>query len=155
MRRKRNIKREITPDGKYTSQLVQKLINYVMKEGKKTIAEKVVYGAFTIIEKETKRDPVEVFTAAIDNASPQLEVRSRRVGGANYQVPREVRGERKLSLALRWIIGGARAKGGSPMAKRLAEEILLASRNEGNAVKKKMDMQRMADANKAFAHFAW
>lgn len=155
MRRKRNIKREITPDGKYTSSLVQKLINYVMKEGKKTIAEKVVYGAFTIIEKETKRDPVEVFTAAIDNASPQLEVRSRRVGGANYQVPREVRGERKLSLALRWIIGGARAKGGSPMAQRLAEEILLAARNEGNAVKKKMDMQRMADANKAFAHFAW
>lgn len=135
--------------------MVQKLINYVMYEGKKSVAEKVVYGAFDIIEKEAKQDPVGVFNLAIQNASPLLEVRSRRVGGANYQVPREVRGQRKLSLAFRWIIGGARAKAGTPMAKRLAEEIMLAAKNEGIAVKKKTDMHRMADANKAFAHFAW
>ena len=155
MRRKRNIKREITPDQKYQSALVQKFINYVMYEGKKSVAEKVVYGAFDIIEKEAKQDPVAVFNLAIQNASPFLEVRSRRVGGANYQVPREVRGERKLSLAFRWIIGSARAKTGTPMSKRLAEEIMLAAKNEGIAVKKKTDMHRMADANKAFAHFAW
>ena len=155
MRRKRNIKREIAPDQKYQSALVQKFINYVMYEGKKSVAEKVVYGAFDIIEREAKKDPVEIFNLAIENASPFLEVRSRRVGGANYQVPREVRGARKLSLAFRWIIGGARAKAGTPMSKRLAEEIMLAAKNEGIAVKKKTDMHRMADANKAFAHFAW
>lgn len=155
MRRKRNVKREISPDRKYQSALVQKFINYVMYEGKKTIAEKVVYGAFDIIEKEAKQDPVQVFNLAIQNASPMLEVRSRRVGGANYQVPREVRGERRLSLAFRWLIGSARSRSGSPMNKRLAEEIILAAKNEGIAVKKKTDMHRMAEANKAFAHFAW
>lgn len=155
MRRKRKIRREPPLDQKHQSALVQKLINYVMHDGKKTVAEKVVYGAFDIIEKEAKRDPVEVFNLAMQNASPLLEVRSRRVGGANYQVPREVRGDRRVSLALRWIIGGARARSGSPMAKRLAEEIMLAAKNEGGAVKKKTDMHRMAEANKAFAHFAW
>lgn len=155
MRRKKFKKPELRPDPKYQSQLVQKLINYVMREGKKTVAEKVVYGAFGIIEKEAKKDPVEVFDAAIQNASPILEVRSRRVGGANYQVPKEVRGDRRLSLAFRWIIGAARSRTGSPMKKRLAEEIMLAAKNEGIAVKKKADMHRMADANKAFAHFAW
>ena len=155
MRRKRNVKREIPPDRKYQSALVQKFINYVMYEGKKTIAEKIVYGAFDIIEKELKQDPVQVFNLAIQNASPMLEVRSRRVGGANYQVPREVRGERRLSLAFRWLITSARSRSGSPMYKRLAEEIILAAKNEGIAVKKKTDMHRMAEANKAFAHFAW
>ncbi len=155
MRRKRATKRDIPADRKYQSALVQKFINYVMHDGKKTIAEKVVYGAFDIVEKEAKQDPLQIFNTAIQNASPILEVRSRRVGGANYQVPREVRGERRLSLAFRWLITSARSRSASPMDKRLAEEILLAAKNEGTAVKKKTDMHRMAEANKAFAHFAW
>lgn len=155
MRRKRNFKREIPPDRMYQSPLVQKLINYAMYGGKKTVAEKVVYGAFSILEAETKQNPMQVFERAVENASPVLEVRSRRVGGANYQVPREVRGDRRLSLAFRWILSAARSRSGSPMKKRLAEELLLAAKNEGTAVKKKMDMHRMAEANKAFAHFAW
>ena len=155
MRRKRSVKRDIPADRKYQSALVQKFINYVMLDGKKTIAEKVVYGAFDIVEKEAKQDPFQVFNLAIQNASPILEVRSRRVGGANYQIPREVRGDRRLSLAFRWLITGARSRSGSPMDKRLAEEIMLAAKNEGTAVKKKTDMHRMAEANKAFAHFAW
>jgi small subunit ribosomal protein S7 len=154
MRRKRNFKREINPDPKFQNELVAKFINHLMKDGKKSTAQAVLYGAFGLIEKENK-DPMMIFDEAIKNVSPLLEVRSKRIGGANYQVPREVRGDAKINLAIRWILNAARAKKGMPMANRLAEEFLAASRNEGNAVKKKQDTHRMAEANKAFAHFAW
>ena len=134
---------------------VEKFINYVMEEGKKEIARKVVYGAFDFIKEKEKKDPVEIFETAIKNASPLIEVRSRRIGGANYQVPREVRPERRLILAMRWIVGAAKSKKGVPMRKKLAEELLLASRNEGEAIKKRENTHRMAEANKAFAHFSW
>lgn len=127
-----------------------------MWDGKKNAAEKVVYGALDIVKEKTGvENPLEVFEAALKNAGPTLEVRSRRIGGANYQVPREVRPERRMALAFRWIIDAARAKKGLDMDKRLADEIISASKNEGSAVKKKDDTHRMADANKAFAHFAW
>lgn len=131
-----------------------RLINYVMKDGKKSTAETVVYSAFDKIKESTKEDPLVVFDRAMENVMPMLEVASKRVGGANYQVPREVRPERRFVLALRWIIGAARAKKGKGMADKLAEEIIAASKNEGNAIKKKLDMHRMAEANRAFAHFA-
>ena len=155
MRRKRNVERTIAPDLKYDNTLVAKLINYVMHRGKKTVSEKVVYGAFEIVKRETGEDPLIVFQRALQNASPLLEIKSRRIGGATYQVPREVNPKRRTALALRWIIGAARSKTGKPMAEKLAEEILLAAKNEGTAIKRKMDMHRMAEANKAFAHFAW
>lgn len=155
MRRKRNVEREILPDLKYDNTLVAKLVNYVMRQGKKSVAEKVVYGAFAIVGRETGEDPLIVFQRALQNASPLLEIKSRRIGGATYQVPREVSPKRRTSLALRWIIGAARAKTGRPMAEKLAEEVVLAAKNEGTAIKRKMDMHRMAEANKAFAHFAW
>jgi len=154
-RRKQAEKREVAPDFVYNSVIVAKLINQVMKRGKKTIARKVVYQAFDIIKEKTKKDPLEVFEKAIENASPQLEVKSKRVGGATYQVPREVRGERKLALALRWILNAARSKKGKPMKEKLAEELMAAANNEGAAIKKKEDTYRMAEANRAFAHFAW
>lgn len=155
MRRKRNITRTILPDVKYSNDQVAKFINYVMKDGKKSIAQKVVYKTLDVIEKEYKQDPLAVFDLAIRNASPLVEIKARRVGGANYQVPREVRGPRKLALAFRWILLAARAKKGKAMHYRLAEELLAASKNEGNAVKKRTDVHRMAEANKAFAHFSW
>lgn len=155
MRRKRNVERLVAPDLKYGNALVAKLTNYVMKQGKKSTAEKVVYGAFDIVQKETGEDPVLVFQRALTNASPMLEIKARRIGGATYQVPREVSPKRRVALSLRWIIGSARGKTGKPMAAKLAEEIILAAKNEGIAIKKKMDMHRMAEANKAFAHFAW
>lgn len=154
MRRKRNYKRDILPDPKFQNVAVAKFINRLMTRGKKSIAQKVLYDAFDIIAKQQK-DPMQVFDEAIKNISPALEVKSKRVGGANYQVPREVRGERKLTLAFRWIIEGSRAKKGKPMAAKLAEEFLAAAKNEGTAIKKKQDMNRMAEANKAFAHFSW
>lgn len=154
MRRKRNVHREIIPDAKYGNPLVGKFINYVMQKGKKSTAMKVVYGAFDIIEKKASQDPLAVFDTAIKNASPLLEIKSKRIGGATYQVPHEVRGDRKIALAIRWILTAARAKTGSPMHQKLADELMLAAKNEGNAIKKKMDTQRMAEANKAFAHFA-
>lgn len=129
-------------------------MNYIMRKGKRSIAEGVVYRAFDLIETETKQSAVEVFDAAIKNVSPAIEVRSRRVGGANYQIPVPVRGERKLALALRWIIGAAKTKKGKPMAERLAAELVAASKGEGEAIKKRQDVQRMAEANRAFAHFA-
>lgn len=132
-----------------------RFINYLMKEGKKSVAEAVLYDALNIVKEKTKREPLEVFDQAIANASPTLEVVSRRVGGANYQVPREVRGDRKFALACRWIIGGARSQKGRSMAARLADELVAASKSEGGAVKKKQDMHRMAESNRAFAHFAW
>ena len=155
MRRKRKVERTIAPDLKYGNALVAKLVNYVMRRGKKSIAEKVVYGALAIIQRETGEDPLPVFQRALQNASPLLEIKSRRIGGATYQVPREVSPKRRVALALRWIIGAARAKTGKPMAQKLAEELMLAAKNEGSAIKRKQDMHRMAEANKAFAHFAW
>jgi len=155
MRRKRNIERVIAPDRTHDNTLVAKFINSVMKEGKKTIAEKVVYGALGVVGKETGEDPLIVFQRAIQNASPILEIRSRRIGGATYQVPREVSPKRRVALAFRWLLGAARSKTGKPMAAKLAEELILAAKNEGPAIKRKMDMHRMAEANKAFAHFAW
>ena len=126
-----------------------------MRKGKKTIARKIVYSAFDIIKEKTKKDPIELFEEALKNASPLLEVKSKRVGGATYQVPIEVKGERKLTLAFRWIIGAARGKKGKPMAEKLASELMDAANNTGIAIKKKSDTHRMAEANRAFAHFAW
>lgn len=154
MRRKRKANRTIQPDIKYNNTTVAKFINYLMWDGKKTTAQKVLYEAFDILEKQ-KKDPLEVFDQAMKNVAPSVEVRSKRVGGANYQVPREVRGERKLSLTFRWILMAARKKKGKPMAVKLAQELLEASQNAGEAVKKRMDTHRMAEANKAFAHFRW
>lgn len=151
--KKRNIP---GPDVKFGDEMVEKLINYVMLRGQKETARKVVYAAFELIKNDKEGgDPVEVFKTAMQNAGPLMEVRSRRVGGANYQVPREVRPERRTSLALRWIISGARGQKGVPMFKALAAELLLAAKNEGNAVKKRDDVHKMAEANRAFAHFAW
>lgn len=155
MRRKRNIKLDIKPDVKYGNVTVEKLINYVMKEGKKSTARNIVYGAFEILEKQVKKPALEAFEEAMRNVSPLVEVKSRRIGGANYQVPREVRGERRMALAFRWLLEAARKKTGRPMAQKLAEELVLATKSEGNAMKKKQDTHRMAEANKAFAHFSW
>ncbi|MBI2055816.1 MAG: 30S ribosomal protein S7 [Candidatus Sungbacteria bacterium] len=155
MRRKRNITREILPDNKFSSVKVAKFINYTMKKGKKATAEKVVYSTFAVIEKKHQQDPLNVFDTALKNAGPTLEIKARRIGGATYQVPREVRGERRFALASRWILDAARSKKGKPMHEKLADELLLAAKNEGTAIKKKLDTHRMAEANKAFAHFAW
>jgi len=154
-RRKKRVKREIPPDPLYESVMVSKFINHVMRDGKKTIARKIVYGAFDIVKEKTKKDPLEIFEKAIQNVAPLLEVRPRRVGGATYQVPREVKGERRISLAMRWIIQAARSKKGRPMKEKLADELILAAKNEGDAVKRKENLHKMAEANKAFAHFAW
>jgi len=154
MRGKQAPKRVIAPDPKYKNVVLAKFINYVMRGGKKTIAQKIVYGAFDIIAEKTKQDPLEVFDKAMKNVQPMVEVKSKRVGGANYQVPIQVRGERRVSLGFRWTIAAALAKKGRPMAEKLAAELTAASNNEGDAVKKKMDVTRMAEANRAFAHFA-
>lgn len=154
MRRPLKKKRVWRPDPEFKSEDVTRFVNAVMWDGKKDTARKVVYGAFHQI-KESGVDPLETFEAAIRNVSPLMEVRSRRVGGANYQVPREVNQNRRLALAYRWLIGAARSKKGRPMAQKLADELLAASKNEGDAIKKKDEMHRMAEANKAFAHFAW
>jgi len=156
MRRKRKIKKEIKSDPKYDNTLVAKFINHLMKDGKKSVAQKIFYNAFDIIKKASKdKDPLEVFDEAIKNTSPLVEVKTRRIGGAHYQVPREVKGERRVTLAIRWIIQAAKTKKGKPMAQKLAEELIDASKNTGLAVKKKEDTHRIAEANKAFAHFAW
>jgi small subunit ribosomal protein S7 len=154
MRRPLKKKRVWRPDIKYSSETLTRFINAVMWDGKKDTARAVVYDALSAIEKDGA-NPLETFEAALRNVSPLMEVRSRRVGGANYQVPREVPQSRRLALSFRWIIAAARAKKGKPMADKLAAEFLLASKNEGDAIKKKDEMHRMADANKAFAHFAW
>src|SRR3989338_4112403 len=154
-RRKKTEKRIIEPDAVYNNSLVAKLINQIMRRGKKTVARKIVYGAFDIVREQTKKDPIEVFEQAMRNAAPVLEVKSRRIGGASYQVTIEVRPERRISLAMRWIINSAKAKKGKPMREKLAQEIIEASQNSGAAVKKKEDTHRMAEANRAFAHFAW
>ena len=154
MRRPIKKKRVWRTDLKYGSETLTRFINAVMWSGKKDTARAVVYDAFAEIEK-SGANPLETFEAALRNVSPLMEVRSRRVGGANYQVPREVPTARRLALSFRWIIGAARAKKGRPMAVKLADELLLAAKNEGDAIKKKDEMHRMAEANKAFAHFAW
>lgn len=156
MRRKRNIKRDIVPDRVYGSPVVSKLITYVMLDGKKSVAERVVYEALTQAGKEMEQEPMMVLEEAIKNTSPILEVRSRRVGGATYQIPRDVRPERRLQLALRWIVAASRGqKTRRSMAGAIAKELVLAAKGEGEAVKKKENMHRMAEANRAFAHFAW
>lgn len=154
MRRKRKYQREILPDPRFQNVVVAKFINRLMSQGKKSVAQKVFYDACDILAKQQK-DPLQVFDEAIKNVSPAVEVKSKRIGGANYQVPREVRGDRRLTLAIRWLIGAAQAKKGKPMAEKLAEEFLASAKNEGSAIKKKQDMHRMAEANKAFAHFSW
>lgn len=153
MRRKVKNRMHPAPDLVHNSVKVGKLINYIMKEGKKSTARTVVYDAFDIIKKHG--DPLEVLELALKNVGPTVEVRSRRVGGANYQVPREVRPERRLALSYRWLIDAARAKKGKPMSQKLADEIIAASKNEGSAVKKREDTHKMAESNRAFAHFAW
>lgn len=154
MRKKRVYRKYHRPDIVHGRVELGRFINYVMKDGKKSTAENLVYNALEKVKVITKQDPIAVFEKALENASPLLEVASRRVGGANYQVPREVRPERRFILAVRWIIGAARAKKGKPMADKLAEELIAASKNEGAAIKKKQDTHRMAEANRAFAHFA-
>lgn len=155
MRRKTKIKKVNTADYRYQNQLVGKFINYIMRQGKKSVAQKVIYESFDAIKEKTKSDPFGIFEKAVKNVSPSLEVRSRRIGGANYQVPQPVRANRKIQLTFRWIIKAAKTKKGKPMSEKLADELILASNNEGAAIKKKLDTHRMAEANRAFAHFSW
>lgn len=154
MRGKQAPKRKIEGDVKYGDQNIAKLINYIMKEGKKAVAQKVIYDAFEILKKETKQDPRHIFNKAIKRVAPLVEIRGRRVGGSNFQVPCQVRGSRRFILACRWMLDAARSKKGAKMAQKLANELLEASNGEGAAVKKREDVHRMAEANKAFAHFA-
>lgn len=154
MRGKQASKRKLAADPKYHSTIVAKLINQIMRQGKRTAAQKVVYGAFEILKEKTKEDPMVVFDRALKKVGPSVEIRPRRVGGSNYQVPFPVKGDRQVALALRWIIQASRAKKGRPMAEKLAFEMLDACNEEGAAIKKKMDVHRMAEANRAFAHFA-
>lgn len=159
MRRRRAEKRRVQPDPIYNSTLVQKMINMIMWDGKKRVAERIVYDSFDIVKKKlnknTSQEVLEVIKKAIDNVKPRVEVRPRRVGGATFQVPVEVPPERALSLALRWLRESARSKKGKPMKERLAQELLDAYRGEGSAVKKKEDTHKMAEANRAFAHYRW
>ena len=156
MPRRGNVpKREVLPDPLYNSVLVTKLVNSIMLDGKKGVAQTVVYGAFDIIKAKTDKDPLEVFTTALENIMPSLEVKARRVGGATYQVPIEVRPDRRQTLGLRWITKYARARSEKTMKERLAGELMDAANNLGSAVKRREDMHKMADSNKAFAHFRW
>ncbi|HOX30159.1 MAG TPA: 30S ribosomal protein S7 [Candidatus Paceibacterota bacterium] len=153
MSRKKITKREIAPDAVYDNVIIAKFINQIMKKGKKNTAKKVVYGALDIIKEKTQKDPIEVFELALNNARPLLEVKSQRIGGATYQVPKPVVKERGMALAVRWLLESARKKKGQPMREKLAEEFINAANNTGVAVKKKEDTHRMAEANRAFAHF--
>jgi small subunit ribosomal protein S7 len=154
-RRHRAEKREIIPDAKYHNEVVTKFMNSVMSHGKKSVAEAIVYGAFGIIETKSKQDPLGVFRSALDNVMPQIEVRSRRVGGATYQVPVEVRTDRRQALAIRWLLTAARGRNEKTMTEKLSGELLDAANNRGNAVKKREDTHRMAEANRAFSHYRW
>lgn len=145
---------EMIPDPVYNDILLSKFINHIMKKGKKFLARKIVYDAFEIIKKQTQKDPLEVFQKALENSSPSVEVRPQRVGGATYQVPRTVTGKRRMSLAVRWIIEAAKKKKGKPMKEKLAQELISASKNEGDAVRRKINVHRMAAANRAFAYLA-
>jgi small subunit ribosomal protein S7 len=148
-------KREVIPDPKFGDIVVTKFMNSVMYEGKKSTAERIVYGAFDIIEGKMKSDPLTVFKSALENVAPAIEVRSRRVGGATYQVPVEVRTERRQALAIRWLISAARGRNDKTMVERLSSELMDAANNRGNAVKKREDTHRMAEANRAFSHYRW
>jgi small subunit ribosomal protein S7 len=152
-RRKAVVKRVAAPDARYSSPVVQQFINKVMKNGKKSVAETIVYDAMDLAADRLKRQPLEVFEQAIRNASPSIEVRPRRVGGATYQVPVEVRSDRRLALAMRWILTSARARSGKPMFERLAAEIMDAFNNTGNTIKRREDVHKMAEANRAFSHY--
>jgi small subunit ribosomal protein S7 len=154
-RRHRADKREILPDPKFGNVVVTKFMNSIMYEGKKSVAESIVYGALEIIEGKTKSSPIQVFQQALDNVMPSIEVRSRRVGGATYQVPVEVRTDRRQALGIRWLITAARERNEKTMTERLSGELLDASNNRGNAVKKREDTHRMAEANRAFSHYRW
>jgi len=154
-RRHRAEKREINPDPKFGDIVVTKFMNSIMYDGKKSTAERIVYGAFDVVENKTRENPIEVFHAALENVMPQVEVRSRRVGGATYQVPVEVRNERRQALAIRWLISAARNRNETTMVDRLSGELLDAANNRGTAVKKREDTHRMADANRAFSHYRW
>ncbi|RFB04419.1 30S ribosomal protein S7 [Parvularcula marina] len=154
-RRRKAEKRPVNPDPKFHDQTVSKFMNYVMLDGKKSAAEKIVYGAFDRVEEKLKRPPLELFREALDNVTPSVEVRSRRVGGATYQVPVEVRPDRKLALAMRWLITAARNRNEPTMVDRLSGELMDASQNRGSAVKKREDTHKMADANRAFSHYRW
>ena len=151
---KRFQKKELLPDARFDNLLVAKFINQIMLGGKKSTARRVVYGAFDIIKEQTKQDPADVFERAIKTVGPSVEVRPKRIGGATYQVPMEVKDSRRISLAMRWLIGAARAKKGQSMEKRLSSELISASKNEGEAIKKKINVEKMAAANRAFAHLA-
>ncbi len=155
MRRKRADKREVLPDPKFNSILVTKFINSLMREGKRSVAERIFYKAVDVIGQRTGKEGVGIFQKAVENVKPILQVKSRRVGGANYQVPVEVSSERRQALAIRWLITYARERGEKDMSDKLASEIIAASNNEGNAIKKREDTHKMAEANKAFAHFRW
>ncbi len=154
MRRKKREKRNIQPDPVYDSVIVAKFVNRIMRQGKKTKARKIVYQAFNNIKNKTQKEPLEVFNQALNNVSPLLEVKSKRIGGATYQVPREVRGERRETLSIRWLIQGAKSRKGKTMAEKLGDELIDAANNQGWAIKKRDDTHRMAEANRAFAHFA-
>jgi len=154
-RRHRAEKRDVIPDPKFGDVIVSKFMNSLMKDGKKSAAESIVYGAFDIVESKTKQDPVTVFHSALDNIRPAVEVRSRRVGGATYQVPVEVRADRQQALAIRWLIDSARKRGENTMRERLSGELMDAMNGRGQAVKKREDTHRMADANRAFSHYRW
>jgi small subunit ribosomal protein S7 len=154
-RRHRAEKREIIPDPKYHNDVVAKFMNSVMHQGKKSVAENIVYGAFDIIEDKTRQDPMAIFRQALDNVMPQIEVRSRRVGGATYQVPVEVRVDRRQALAIRWLLAAARGRNEKTMTEKLSGELLDASNSRGNAVKKREDTHNMAEANRAFSHYRW
>ena len=155
MRKKRAIRRRVTPDPKFGDELISRFVNSVLQDGKKNIARNIVYKALDQIAQKTEKNPLDVFKKAVDNASPLIEVRARRVGGATYQVPTEVRLERRTALAIRWLISYAQDRSDKSMSQKLAAELLAASTGEGGAVKKKDDVHRMAEANKAFAHFRW
>ena len=154
-RRNRPERHKIAPDPRYNSQPLQQFINKVMMNGKKGTAERIVYGALAHVEERTRRDPMDVFQQAMRNVTPQMEVKPRRVGGATYQVPVEIRADRRTALAVRWLLTAARARGGRSMAQRLAQEIMDASENQGTAVKRREDTHRMAEANRAFVHYRW
>ncbi len=154
-RRARVVRRTVEPDAKYGNQLIAMFVNKLMRRGKKSVAERIMYGALDLIEQQEKRDPVEVFELAVRNATPVVEVKPRRVGGATYQVPVDIRAERRLALALRWLLHSAQARRGRTMAERLAGELMDAANNQGNTIKQKQDTHRMAEANRAFAHYRW
>lgn len=154
MRKPAKVRHTPHPDPKFGNVIIAKFVNYLMRRGKKTTAQRALYGAFEEISKSTKQDPLQTFDLALRNVSPVLEVKARRIGGANYQIAIEVRPARRQALAMRWLIEAARAKKGIPIAKRLAEELVAASKKEGGAMKKREEVQRMAEANRAFSHFA-